>query len=190
MRRVAWLRSKESVSPSSQRVTCATYAVNIDHADEDLQTASPVPKHSPWKSFKQWRTKRRTALLSGCSVVALTFLINMSATIYMHTHSVDELGAGKPLNPRLYLGSCSKSSTINTYLHVGINVLSTLLLSSSNMFMQLLLAPTRAQVDKAHRRQRWLDIGVFDLKNLWVISWRSRILWFILAFSSLPLHLL
>jgi hypothetical protein len=166
-------------------------AIIIDQvADSRSSGATTISKPSLWSRVEQWRTKRRTALLSGVSIVALTFLINASALIYMHTHRIHEVGTGTPLNPRLYLGDCAITSKYNTYLHVGINVLSTLLLASSNMFMQLLLAPTRAQVDKAHRRQRWLDIGVFNLNNLRVVSWRSRILWFILASSSLPLHLL
>lgn len=71
-----------------------------------------------------------------------------------------------------------------------INILSTLLLSSSNMFMQLLLAPTRAEIDAMHKKQRWVDIGIPNLRNLRCVSKHNRVLWSILAFSSLPLHLL
>lgn len=190
MRQVGWLASKERVSVSPVMSQCNRHAILSDQvANEEFAIANPIPKLSIWRSLKRLRTKRKTTLIGGCSVVALTFLINMSALVYMSRHSVHEAGA-KPLNPRLYLGSCSKSSRINTCLHIGINVLSTLLLASSNMYMQLLLAPTRAQVDQAHQRQQWLDVGVLNLKNLRIVRWRSRLLWFILAFSSLPLHLL
>ena len=58
------------------------------------------------------------------------------------------------------------------------------------MFMQLLVSPTRAEVNKAHEQQRWLDIGIPNIRNLRFVSIRNRILWFLLVFSSLPLHLL
>ena len=56
--------------------------------------------------------------------------------------------------------------------------------------MQRLSAPTRKEVDKAHQKHTWVDIGVPSLRNLFFVSrWRT-IGWFILAASSLPLHLL
>ncbi|MCJ1312051.1 hypothetical protein MMC25_005725 [Agyrium rufum] len=56
--------------------------------------------------------------------------------------------------------------------------------------MQILTAPTRAEIDEAHTRGRWLDIGVPSVRNLRSISRKRVLLWFGLAFSSLPLHLL
>ncbi|KAL8708100.1 MAG: hypothetical protein Q9220_006954 [cf. Caloplaca sp. 1 TL-2023] len=55
--------------------------------------------------------------------------------------------------------------------------------------MQCLSAPTRDEIDRAHQRQRWLDIGVPSIRNLRAMSWYRISLWFLLASSSIPLHL-
>jgi hypothetical protein len=87
--------------------------------------------------------------------------------------------------------SCAQAKTINTGVHVLINVLSTILLAGSNYCMQCLSAPTREQIDEAHRQSRWVDVGVPSIRNLFYTASRGNlILWLLLCFSSLPLHLL
>ena len=55
--------------------------------------------------------------------------------------------------------------------------------------MQRLASPTRRELDKAHKKHKWLDIGVPSFRNLFFINkWRS-LGWVVLAASSLPLHL-
>ena len=78
----------------------------------------------------------------------------------------------------------------NTIYHVFINILSTILLSASNYTMQVLNSPTRPEIDSAHMRGKWLDIGLVSIHNLKVISRKRAILCLVLAVSSLPLHLL
>ena len=56
--------------------------------------------------------------------------------------------------------------------------------------MQCLTSPTRDEIDKAHARYDWLDIGILSLRNLRRISWDRIGLWWLLAFSSIPIHLL
>ena len=56
--------------------------------------------------------------------------------------------------------------------------------------MQCLSSPTRKDIDKAHAQHRWLDIGIPGVRNLGSISRSRRLLWGLLAFSSIPLHLL
>jgi len=90
----------------------------------------------------------------------------------------------------LYDGLCTDSRFVNSGLHVIINALSTLLLGASSYTMQCLSSPTRAEVDRAHRKGEWLDIGVPSMRNLTKIGKRRRLLWWLLALSSLPLHLL
>ena len=87
-------------------------------------------------------------------------------------------------------GSCQKTKTLSLWLHLAINVLGTLLLSASNYCMQCLASPTREEVDKAHRQQIWLDIGIPSVRNLRHISWSKIGLWWLLALSGVPLHLL
>ena len=87
-------------------------------------------------------------------------------------------------------GSCQKTKHMSLWLHLAINVLSTLLLGASNYTMQCLSSPTREEINTAHRQRIWLDIGIPSLRNLKQISWGKIFLWWLMALSSIPLHLL
>lgn len=76
------------------------------------------------------------------------------------------------------------------WLHLMVNILSTALLAASNYCMHCLSAPTRQDIDEAHSKRRWLDIGVPSIRNLRSISKARVFLWSLLAISSIPLHLL
>ncbi|KIK55871.1 hypothetical protein GYMLUDRAFT_174966 [Collybiopsis luxurians FD-317 M1] len=89
----------------------------------------------------------------------------------------------------VFQGDCNQVDQISTGIHLVINVLSTLLLGASNYIMQSLCAPTRVEVDNAHKRGAWLDIGVQSVRNLTYTSRRKQVMWIALAASAIPLHL-
>jgi hypothetical protein len=128
----------------------------------------------------------RFSVLSG-SILAFTVLIlNICVTsIAMAKH-----GDGEDSQATLFDGNCEKVRKYNVGLHLVINVLSTILLGASNYGMQCLSAPTRADVNLAHTQGKWLDIGVFSIRNITRISKKRAMLWILLGMSSLPLHLL
>lgn len=90
----------------------------------------------------------------------------------------------------VYTGSCDTAASISTWIHLAINILSSLLLAASNGAMQVLAAPSRSEVDAAHARRRWLDIGVQSWRNLGNITFARRLIWILLAVTTVPLHLL
>ncbi|KAF6781993.1 hypothetical protein CMUS01_16744, partial [Colletotrichum musicola] len=55
--------------------------------------------------------------------------------------------------------------------------------------MQLAIALTRDDVDAAHARRRWLNIGVPSARNVRAVSLPRRLCWALLLLSSFPLHL-
>ena len=127
----------------------------------------------------RWRDGHHFGLLC-CTVVAATVLIiNIILLAVMPT----KVGA-------LPAGDCKETNRLNIGFHVAINILSILLLGASNYSMQCLVAPTRRDINKAHRQNIWLDIGVPSIRNIFHISWRRRILWCFLLISSVPLYLL
>ncbi|KAI9044732.1 uncharacterized protein KD926_011702 [Aspergillus affinis] len=77
-----------------------------------------------------------------------------------------------------------------TGLHLVINVFSTVLLGASNYVMQSLGAPSRTDVDQAHAKSQWLDIGIFNFRNFRVMDTRRKILWVPLLISSTPIHMI
>jgi hypothetical protein len=129
---------------------------------------------------------RRSALLFAFTSM-LAFVANLSFSIWAVTRPniVDGVGTVTERN-------CTDIRRLNTGLHVLINALSTVLLSGSNYCMQCLSSPTRAQIDGAHRNRFFMDVGVSSIRNLFSFeaSGRRLLLWFLLAVSSLPLHLL
>ncbi|KAI1851114.1 hypothetical protein JX266_003779 [Neoarthrinium moseri] len=67
-------------------------------------------------------------------------------------------------------GSCASATTLNTALHVLINVLTIIILAGGNYVFQLLTSPTRAELAAAHDKKQWLDIGIPSLRNYSHIS--------------------
>ena len=121
-----------------------------------------------------------------CAVVSATVLVfNLILTIWSVLSSGVKDGIGT-----LQDGSCKRTTTLTFWTHLAINILSTLLLGASNYSMQCLSSPTRSEIDKAHSQGVWLDIGVPSVRNLRRLSRNRIILWWLLAISSVPLHLL
>ena len=118
-------------------------------------------------------------------LAAVVLVINLIFTIWAVSRSGVQNGLGT-----LHDGSCKRTATLTFWIHLAINVLSTLLLGASNYSMQCLSSPTRNEIDKAHCQGIWLDIGVPSVRNLRRLSTIRIILWWLLAISSIPLHLL
>jgi hypothetical protein len=144
------------------------------------------PDHQQAKTWRTWHSRREillgTWLGMAIAVLLLNFIFLIVAWIKFPI-SQDRILT-------LYTGSCSSVKTADTLLHVLINVLSTLLLSASNGCLQLIVAPTRAEIDRAHSRQIWLDIGILSFRNLRYISKKRVSIWSLLVLSSIPLHFL
>jgi len=134
-----------------------------------------------------WSPGWPTGALACATSVVVVMLINVGLTIYVTTNPEYKMERGIGT---LYSGSCDKSNTIGQWLHLGINALSTLLLSGSNYTQQCLAAPTRSEIDAAHARRRWMDIGVPSVRNLFMIKGERTFLWIAIGITSIPLHLM
>jgi len=157
---------------------------------ELLTLDSEIPREQPGSSLlwmPDWYTGWHTGVLACAVSVVVVLLINVSLTIYAATNPEYKMERGIGT---LYSGSCDKSRTIGLWLHLVINVLSTLLLSGSNYTQQCLAAPTRSEIDAAHARRRWMDIGVPSVRNLFRIKPERTFLWVAIGITSIPLHLL
>ncbi len=132
-----------------------------------------------------WKSKRSRALLLQISVIAAILITNLGLTMFAVTRYESQNGVGV-----IYEGDCTTVGNLDQWLHLLINLLGTGMLSASNYCMQLQAAPTRADVDRAHAKNRWLDIGVSSFRNLGSIGKWRRFSWALLAFSSVPIHLM
>jgi len=161
---------------------CVDPPQHVDATSTTNLTTSASSKPS-WR--RRYMTGWRFGVVSCAASASIVFVINVSVTLWAWRRHGFTGGRGT-----LFDGSCTRSRPYNTAIHVVINILSTLLLSASNCCMQCLSAPTRREIDTAHSRKGWLDIGVPSIRNLSRISGRKTLLWCILGLSSLPLHLL
>ena len=85
-----------------------------------------------------------------------------------------------------FLWNCAQAKSINTWLQLAVNALSTILLCASNYCMG---SPTREEVDDAHSKGLFLHFGVPSLHNIVGIGGKRKVLWLSLGLSALPLHL-
>ncbi|OQE44821.1 hypothetical protein PENCOP_c002G08560 [Penicillium coprophilum] len=143
------------------------------------------PKHG-WlfqggDRFQGWRFTIWLAFIASLIV----FFFNLGFMLYTISHHRQDDKKGI-----LYQGDCDKVQNLDIGFHLLINILSTTLLSASNFGMQCLVAPTRRNIDRAHRKGKWLDIGVPSIRNLFRVSKGRSLLWICLASSSLPFHLM
>lgn len=134
--------------------------------------------------FGKW-SKRSHTLGAQIVLVSAVLLANICLTIYGSVRYPSSGAVGL-----IYEGSCDEVNTLSLWLHVLISVLSLLMLSASDYCMQLQVSPTRADVDKAHEKGDWIDVGLHTLRNVrYVGAWR-RASWAILALTSIPINVL
>lgn len=86
-------------------------------------------------------------------------------------------------------GDCATSQTLNLWLHLAINVLSTGLFLASTAFMTASMSPSRAEILQAHSQRKWLSVGLLSFRNIPYVSWKKSLVCALLALTSLPVHL-
>ncbi|CAJ0541351.1 Ff.00g080070.m01.CDS01 [Fusarium sp. VM40] len=116
--------------------------------------------------------------------------LSLIATLITSLYVINDENASPWGQTLLFKGQCKTVSRISLWAHLGINIVATGVLASSNFFMQALVAPTRSEVDKVHASGKWLEIGVPSIGNIRRISRWSVLLWFLFSMSSVPLHLI
>lgn len=142
------------------------------------------------QKFARWKISHsligwKFSLRVGALLATVVFAMNAAILIWTLA-SHHEIGNGRAV---LYQGNCQTVRSKNTWIHLYINVASTLLLSASNFSMQFLSAPTRKDTDRAHSRKKWMDIGIPSLHNIFHLEKGKATIWSLLAVTSLLLHL-
>ncbi|RSL94620.1 hypothetical protein CEP52_012516 [Fusarium oligoseptatum] len=122
----------------------------------------PMPSSRKRKFQSGWRF----GLFAGAASCTVVFIVNLFALVWAVTRN-EKNWVGQPI---LQEGPCSDMRFLNAGLHLIINALSSVLLAASNYGMQCISAPTRADVDKAHFKGGWLDIGSEFFNRTWSVS--------------------
>lgn len=141
------------------------------------------PEHPRSRTWRTWKA-RRQLILGSCFVAVFSIcLINFSLAIWAWVR----FGTTSDGVVELYQGDCAIIKQADSGAHIAINIFGTVLLGASNLTLQLLAAPTRKEVDAAHIKGIWLDIGVLSFRNLRHITRSRSILWVFLAMTSIPI---
>ncbi|KAK1480592.1 hypothetical protein CCUS01_16170, partial [Colletotrichum cuscutae] len=136
-------------------------------------------------SWRIWFSRRSRALMVQIGIIGFILMTNLGVTIFAVKSYGSRNGVGL-----IYEGDCSTVKRLDQWLHLLINLLGTGMLSASNYCMQLQAAPTRENVNAAHAKHKWLDIGIPSLRNLKYLSMWRRCSWALLALTSIPIHLI
>ena len=159
---------------------------DLEHTQSELRSSS-TPALKKANALVQRLCKFRITITGGLCIAFLVLIVNVALLGWAEYHAAKENHDGILIIAKQ---KCSDIDSTLTWLHLGINILSTLLLGSCTFCMQNLASPTREDVDRAHKKYVWLDIGVLSFRNLqWIPKWKVLLL-VLLAVSSVPLHLL
>ena len=150
-------------------------------SQDNVQKLPPSKRKSKHKYLQGWHMGVALCASTAGTVLVVNVIVTIWGTAKFGVHGT---------LVTIQDGDCSKSKKLSLWLHLAINILSTLLLGASNYCMQCLSSPSRAEIDSAHSQHIWLDIGVPSVRNLRRVSWNKIILWWLFAVSTIPLHLL
>ena len=140
--------------------------------------ATPRRQHEN-NEYSGWRG----GIAAACTIAGTVLVLNIIFSIYGGVVSKTGMRIGS-----LYEGDCETVSRADSALHIAINMMGTLLLGASNYTMQCISSPTRREIDMAHARGKYLDIGLPSIRNL--AGARKKTLFWLLVLSTMPLHFL
>jgi hypothetical protein len=140
---------------------------------------TPTWGHSKSQSPEWRKTLYVVAVLAGLVLIFNIIWAVVAVTKYPLEHGLR----------RLYQEKCTTTARIDLVLHIAIDILSTLILSSSNYTTQCLNALTRDDVDRAHKQEKWLSVGLTNIKNLAWIPRRRAVRFCLLFVTAWLLYL-
>lgn len=126
---------------------------NFPHGLYSLLRFSKIVSSAWAERFPGWRS----GLVGFIILASIVLISNICALAWAASH-LEENG----YHATLLTSSYERISNVSGWAHITVNVLSTTLLAGSNYCMQCLSSPTRADVDAAHARGSYLDIGILS----------------------------
>lgn len=113
--------------------------------DPDQDHKTHASHDGSWRLLTGWQM----CVSVSCVCTLLVLVCNVGLLAWAQTHPLTAA------NTRvIWKGDCGRSKRVATWSHLGINISSTVILASSNYAMQILVAPTREDVDRAHSQDR------------------------------------
>jgi hypothetical protein len=127
----------------------------------------------------------RAGLLRAFIFSFVALIVNISVYTWLFRRYDSKAGTAT-----IKSGTCASVRGANTGIHAALNVASTLILGASTYAMQGMTSPSRQELDVAHARGNWMEIGTQSVRNLFYIRKSNAWVWALLALTGLPFHLL
>ena len=170
----SWVPRGHDNSYEMQQDPTASKGLLSDAANEVSHPRSAALFY--WRRhFRRLSRKLLMFSLIGCAV----FIFNLSWLVHAIVNYRIKGGYGT-----IQAGDCRSVKRINTWLHLLINVLSTFLLAGCGARMAIYSCPSRAEVDEAHNKRRWLHIDTLSFRKLTGIAKRKSFIVLVLSLSS------
>ena len=112
------------------------------------QIRRKLPKLPKWMNFTGWRM-----MASAGAILSIFVLVANTVLLIWASKQPQDPQTGAAI---IYSGSRDSAQSVFTWSHLAINILSTLLLGSSNATMQCLTAPTRKEVCEVGMSSDWI----------------------------------
>jgi hypothetical protein len=143
------MESDEGMEPEAKLVAASTaYSSSSMSSSTSSSSSSKGTSRTIFAGF-------RGGLLNGTVLVTCVLVLNLAVTISLSLKGMTRISWFS----RIYFGDCDQVKRKSLWLHLAINALSSLILGASNFAMQVAVSPTREEIDRAHARNEWLDIG-------------------------------
>jgi hypothetical protein len=132
--------------------TTASLPPNSFHDQYVYQEISmPDPGSKPTLDFRHRLRGWRLSVLLGLLITIFVLIVNIA--ILAWTYSSLAIKSGSAI---AWAGTSNNLKNVSTWTHLGVNILSSLLLAASNNTMQCLVALIRREVEKAHASRKWI----------------------------------
>jgi hypothetical protein len=131
------------------------------------------------------RSTWRIVVIINTIFVSLVLLVYVAFLVWIYVNLQIRNGVAE-----VFSGVFPEASRVVTYAHFVTSAFAVLLFAVGTHAAQLLLSPTRAEVENAHARDRWLHIGVGGLRNMKWIHKRRLIRAVLLLMTSVLLPFL
>ncbi|ROT41134.1 hypothetical protein SODALDRAFT_376843 [Sodiomyces alkalinus F11] len=134
-----------------------------------LEKAAPNDDGHRARGLRRWIIGWKGGVILNAATGALILL----PTVVFFVTALSRHQGGEA---RLLEGSCELVRRLDFGLHAALNFFVVVVLMGANYAYQVLTSPTRVEVDMAHARKKWLDIGIPSLRNLAFVAKRRAVL--------------
>ncbi|KAF6790759.1 hypothetical protein CSOJ01_14451 [Colletotrichum sojae] len=160
--------AKPSYIPIHKQVAEHEGAIAMDELAHGINSSKSLLKLLPPTAWQR-------AALAFAAAAFLIFILNLSFILLVTVNRRHTLEGGIGI---ISEQGCSQTKQLNTGIHLVINIMSTVLLAGSNYCMQCVVAPSRTEVDVAHAKEKWFDIGVqiseTHTSEDWLVDFKAK----------------